>query len=442
MLSRDTIAAIATAPGRSAIGIVRLSGTHLGSFAEALTGARLPPRVATRVAFCSVAGEAIDEGIALYFPAPASYTGEDVLELQGHGGTTVLRRILARCFELGARAATPGEFTQRAFINGKLDLLQAESVIDLIDASTEAAARSAMRSLQGEFSRVVRNVADQILEVRALLEATLDFPEEDVEALARSDAEARIARAAEQLEQILQTARQGMLLREGIRVVLAGAPNVGKSSVLNRLAGEERAIVTEIPGTTRDTIRESISLDGVPVHVIDTAGLRQSDDPVERIGIERARRAIENADLVLHLRDATQDRRPTAVSELPAGPPCITVFNKIDLSGDPPRLDREGVRASVWLSAKSGLGFDHLRQAILDFAGWNGAEEGVFLARERHLEALNAARTHALAAKAGAGLELMAEELRLAHRALASLTGEVTADDLLGVIFQRFCIGK
>jgi tRNA modification GTPase len=445
MSDRHTIAAIATAPGRGGIGVVRVSGRNLESLIEALTGAPVAPRRAGLRRFLDAHGETIDQGIALFYPAPASYTGEDVLELQGHGGPVVLRVLLQRCVELGARLAEPGEFTRRAFLNGKLDLAQAESVVDLIDATTTQAARCAVRSLQGEFSLRIDALTAEIVPLRMLVEATLDFPEEDVDALDRADAQQRLARVRAALADVLAAARQGSLMREGLHVVLAGAPNVGKSSLLNRLAGEDLSIVTDVPGTTRDTIRQVIDLGGVPAYVIDTAGLRESDDPVERIGIERAWKAIASADAIVLLTDAVSVAPPadTIADRLPAGVPRIHVINKIDLAGVPARTEPGEAGARVWLSAKTGEGVDALRHALLHAVGWEGHPESAFLARARHLEALNTASSHlAAAAKWPAQLELFAEELRLAHEALTSITGVFTADDLLGEIFSRFCIGK
>jgi tRNA modification GTPase len=444
MPARDTIAAIATAPGRAGIGIVRISGPDLARLTEHIIGRALPPRTATLTPFRDAGGEAIDEGIALFFSAPRSYTGEDVLELHGHGGPVVLRRLLQRCLELGARVAQPGEFTQRAYHNGKLDLLQAEGVIDLIDATTTQAARSAMRSLHGEFSGAIQGLMTQLVELRALLEATLDFPEEDVDALDRQRVEEKLARVRGALEEVLQAARQGSLLREGMHIVLAGAPNVGKSSLLNRLAGEDLAIVTDVPGTTRDPVRQALEVEGVPVHVVDTAGLREPGDAVERIGIERAWGAIERADVVVHVLDAAAvtEADRAILSRLPGTLPRITVLNKIDLLGRRPSTERTGGDVTVSLSAKTGAGIDLLRRALLDQAGWRDFGETAFLARQRHLEALDTARDELEAAARHGEPELVAEHLRRAHEALGAITGEFTADDLLGEIFGRFCIGK
>lgn len=458
---KDPIVAIATAPGRGGIGIVRLSGADLAPVIEAVLGARakaLAPRHATFASFLDAAGEPIDEGIALLFAAPHSYTGETVLELQAHGSPVVLRLLLARCLEagraIGLRLAEPGEFTRRAFLNDRMDLAQAEAVADLIDASTAAAARSATRSLAGEFSREVHALTEALTELRALVEATLDFPEEEIEFLEASDARGRLAAIRARLAQLLARARQGAVLREGLGVALIGQPNVGKSSLLNALAGEDLAIVTPVAGTTRDKIAQQVEVDGIPLNVIDTAGLRETADPVERIGIERTWAEIERADVVLHLVDAAA-RDPAAqaadaaiearVRERAPRAPVLTVFNKVDLTEQPARADGD----SIWLSALTGAGLDALRARLLAIAGWESAAsaEHAFLARERHLQALAAAQSHLDAASEHAAqgnrqLELLAEELRLAGQRLGEITGEVTADDLLGRIFARFCIGK
>ena len=421
---------------------MRVSGPDVPRIARAILG-RLPePRLATFGAFADV-----DEGIALFFPAPHSYTGEPVVELQGHGGPVVLRLLLARCIELGARLAAPGEFTQRAFLNGKLDLAQAESVADLIDASTAEAARCALRSLQGEFSQRIEAMVQALIELRMLVEATLDFPEEDVEFLEQANARAKLEGIRQQLTQVMAASRQGSLLRVGIHVVIAGQPNVGKSSLMNCLAGVELAIVTDIPGTTRYAIRETINVHGVPLHIIDTAGLRDPRDPVEKIGISKTWDAIAKADLVLWVSDAT--RAETMATEavlaarLPAGVPQLRVVNKIDLVGIPPQRQTLAKGAEIALSAKTGAGIELLQTAMLEAVGWGGSGEGMFMARERHLQALQTASQHLeLAASRGNALELFAEELKLAQQALASITGEFTADDLLGKIFSHFCIGK
>jgi tRNA modification GTPase len=439
---RDVIAAVATAPGRAGIGVVRLSGPDLRPITQRLLG-RLPhPRRAVRASFLDAEGRAIDDGLALYFPAPRSYTGEDVLELQGHGGPVVLSMVLARCVALGARPAEPGEFTRRAFLNNRLDLAQAESVADLIDASTEAAARSALRSLQGEFSARVHRVADSLVELRMLVEATLDFPEEEIDPADREDAARRLALVSAALAEALAGARQGSLLRSGIHVVLAGQPNVGKSSLLNRLAGEELAIVTPIAGTTRDAVRQGIQIEGVPIVVVDTAGLRETEDEVERIGIARTWSEIERADVLLLLVDARSGvtaADEAIVANLPEKLVRVAVHNKIDLAG---RAAGESGDA-IHLSARTGEGIDLLRRRLLEAAGWRDAGAGTFMARERHVAALVGARDRLAAAGAVIDRpELFAEELRLAHAALAEITGEFTADDLLGEIFSRFCIGK
>lgn len=442
MSNPETIAAIATAPGRAGIGVVRLSGTSLADLAEILCGKTLSARVASLCDFRDQTGIAIDQGLALFFPAPYSYTGEDVLELQGHGGPVVLQQLLKRCLALGARVAAPGEFSKRAYLNGKMDLAQAEAVADLIDAATEQAVRCAQRSLHGEFSAEIQNVARLLVELRALTEATLDFPEEEIDTGTRDDQTNRLRAIQEKLHALLQSASQGSLLREGALVVLAGQPNAGKSSLLNRLAGEEVAIVTDIPGTTRDAIRQSINLQGVPLHVIDTAGLRDSDDPVEKIGIARTWAAIEKADLAILVIDATlgetkEDR--AILSRLPPGLRCLHAYNKSDLAGQ--ASGRSG--DTVTLSAKTGEGLDALRAAIAEAIGWQGDSEGVFMARARHLDAMRLAEAGLQqAATQLLRQELFAEELRRAHEALMSITGEITSDDLLGEIFSRFCIGK
>jgi tRNA modification GTPase len=440
------IAAIATASGRGGIGVVRVSGPDLLPFAEVLGGRRPEPRHATLCTFREADGSAIDQGILLYFPAPHSFTGEDVLELQAHGGPVVLQMLLARCLELGARLAEPGEFSQRAFLNDKLDLVQAEAVADLIEAGTAAAARSAVRSLSGEFSREVRALVARLTELRMLVEATLDFPEEEIDVLRDTDAAQRLTGICGDLSSLLARARAGSLLRSGLHVVLAGLPNVGKSSLLNRLAGEERAIVTEVAGTTRDALRETIQVEGIPLHIIDTAGLRDTDDVVEKIGVERAWQEIGRADVVLQLVDARCGETPAdhAIAvRLPAGVERIVVENKCDLAATAAARFTQGGHVHLRLSAKSGEGMVLLHDELLRVAGWSGHGEDVVLARGRHLEALGvAAEKSALAARRLDRIELCAEELRLAQEALSRITGEFTADDLLGEIFSRFCIGK
>jgi len=445
-----TIAAIATAPGRGGIGVVRVSGRDLKGWMLEMFGRALTPRHAHYLPFCAADGETLDEGIALYFNAPHSYTGEDVVELQGHGGPAVLRRILDRCLAIGTadgmRLAEPGEFTQRAFLNERIDLAQAEGVADLIEASSEAAARGAMRSLSGVFSDRVNGLADRIVHLRMLVEATLDFPEEEIEFLEKYQARPLLDTLASDLNAMIAQARQGVILREGLHVVLAGQPNVGKSSLLNALAGEDIAIVTPIAGTTRDKVVQAIHLDGVPLHIVDTAGLRDTDDTVESIGIERTWREIERADVIVHLQDARQpeDVLDTAIAaRLPAGTPMLEVFNKIDLL--PVAFDAQDNQIGV--SAQRGDGLDALKARLLSIAGWNPGAESPWLARERHLVALQAAADHLELARSHAEhddrvLDLFAEELRLAHLSLTRITGQFTSDDLLGEIFSNFCIGK
>ncbi|PXW29647.1 tRNA uridine-5-carboxymethylaminomethyl(34) synthesis GTPase MnmE [Paraburkholderia caballeronis] len=460
----DPIVAIATAPGRGGIGVVRVSAGRAGAagaetLMRALTGQQLAPRHASYVPFVDGEGNVLDRGIALYFPAPHSYTGEHVVELQGHGGPIVLQLVLQRCVDagraFGLRLAEPGEFTRRAFLNDKLDLAQAEAVADLIEASTEAAARSAGRSLDGAFSRDIHAIVDDVVTLRMLVEATLDFPEEEIDFLEAADARGKLAAIRARLAHVLADARQGALLREGLSVVLAGQPNVGKSSLLNALAGAELAIVTPVAGTTRDKISQTIQIEGIPLHVIDTAGLRDTDDEVEKIGIERTWSEIGRADVVLHLLDAragvTEEDRAIA-ARFPANVPVVRVYNKTDLAGVPASVcagaEADGVAdCEVRLSAKSGDGIALLRAELLRIAGWQADAQSVYLARERHLIALRAARDHLDQAAAHAdqnaqALDLFAEELRLAQEELNSITGEFTSDDLLGVIFSRFCIGK
>jgi tRNA modification GTPase len=441
-----TIAAIATPPGRGGIGVVRVSGAELAPLARQLIGRVPTPRRAERAVFRDSTGREIDEGLALYFPAPRSYTGEDVLELHGHGGPVVMQMLLRRCLDLGARVAEPGEFTRRAFLADKLDLAQAEAVADLIDAATESAARCAVRSLKGEFSDAIHALETQLVELRMLVEATLDFPEEDLDPLDRAATRHRLDRVTGEVDRALSQARQGSLLRTGLHVVLAGSPNVGKSSLLNRLAGEERAIVTPLPGTTRDTVRESIQIGGVPLNIVDTAGLRDTADEIERLGIERTWREIERADLLLLVVEARAGVSPgdeAVVAKLPARLRRVVVHNKIDLAGRAPGVIHGPDGEHVFLSAMTGEGVDRLRETLLALAGFESREEDLFMARERHLDALRRARRHlADAAEAFRRPELFAEELRLAHHALQEITGEFTADDLLGEIFSRFCIGK
>lgn len=451
----DPIVAIATAPGRGAVGIVRASGQDLAPLVRALCGRKLVPRHATYGPLLDAAGAAIDQALALHFPAPDSYTGEEVLELQAHGGPVVLQLLLARCLEAGAslglRLAEPGEFTERAFLNGKLDLAQAEAVADLIDASTETAARSAGRALAGAMSEQVDALARELVQLRTLVEATLDFPEEEIDFLERADARGRLQSIADRLDKLLLRTRQGVLLREGLRVVLAGQPNVGKSSLLNALAGAELAIVTAVPGTTRDRISETIQIQGVPLHVTDTAGLReQAQDEVERIGIGRSWHAIADADVVIFLHDLTrrgdaeyEQAEALIAARLPAGTPQLQVHNKADAAA----AVGASSESDIVLSARTGDGLERLREALLQAAGWQSAPEGLFIARNRHVRALREAQAHIARALAHAAqrdqvLELLAEELRLAHEHLGSITGVFSADDLLGEIFKSFCIGK
>jgi tRNA modification GTPase len=438
-IARDTIAAIATPPGRGGIGVVRLSGPKVSAIATSLLGQIPEPRHATVASFRDLGGERIDDGIALYFPAPHSYTGEAVLELQGHGGPVVMQALLAACLEAGARLADPGEFTRRAFLEGKLDLAQAEAVADLIDAASREAARSALRSLSGEFSAAIHAVVARLTELRALTEAMLDFPEEDVDSFHRDDAANKLASVRDELADLLAKSRQGNLLATGIRVVIAGRPNVGKSSLLNRLVGDERAIVTPVAGTTRDALREPIEIGGLPMVIVDTAGLRAPADEIEQLGMERTRRELASADVVLAVFEAGSDIEP--LENLPDAAARVEVFNKLDLA---PRFrSPESSHAVVAVSAKTGAGMDSLRDAILRAAGWSSTGESVFLARERHLSALGRARSHLEEAqRESRRWEFFAEELRLAQAALGEITGELSADDLLGEIFSRFCIGK
>jgi tRNA modification GTPase len=421
---------------------VRISGPRAQEICASIAVRVPPPRVATYSPFSDIDGAVIDEGLVLYFPGPRSYTGEDVIELQGHGGPVVMHQLLRRCLALGARLADPGEFTRRAFLNDRLDLAQAESVADLIDASSVEAARSAARSLTGVFSDRVHGLVHALTDLRMHVEACIDFPEEEIDPANRAEQATKLAEIRGLLRALMAEARQGQVLREGLTVVLAGRPNVGKSSLLNRLAGEDLAIVTPIAGTTRDYVRATIALEGVPIHLIDTAGLRATEDEVERVGVERTWAALETAGAALFITEAGSGIADPGDTELlarlPAGVPVIRVANKADLCADAP------LPAGVFrVSAKTGLGVDALRNALLEVAGWKPHGEGLFMARERHVRALKDADAHLeAAAKAGEAFELMAEELRLAQVALGSITGEVSADDLLGVIFSRFCVGK
>jgi tRNA modification GTPase len=444
-----TIAAIATAPGRGGIGVVRVSGQGCVAIAEALLGRVPAPRTAELHRFRDAAGEPIDEGIALYFPAPASFTGEDVLELQGHGGPVVMDLLLRRVLELGARLAEPGEFTQRAFLNDKLDLAQAEAVADLIDSGSAQAARAALRSLQGEFSSQVHDLAEAVLELRMWVEAAIDFPEEDVDFLGDRALEARLDFIRRRFAELAETARQGTLLRDGLTLVIAGRPNAGKSSLLNRLAGYDAAIVTPIAGTTRDVLRERIEIDGLPLHVLDTAGLRESPDEVEAEGIRRAHRELARADRVLFVVDASDPAAVAAIAAdlaaLPTDAPRTVVLNKIDRIDGEPRIEPcEPVQ--LHLSAATGAGLELLRQHLKDCVGFHATGAGALSARARHLDALRRARAHVeeahrLLTERHAG-ELVAQELTDAQKQLGEITGEVSSDDLLGRIFTSFCIGK
>jgi tRNA modification GTPase len=443
----DTIAATATAPGRGGIGIVRVSGRDCRRIAEGVLGRVPAPRTAELHRFLDAAGEPIDEGIAIYFPGPASFTGEDVLELQGHGGPVVMDLLLGRVLALGARVAEPGEFTQRAFLNDKLDLAQAEAVADLIDSGSAQAARAALRSLQGEFSSQVHDLAESVLELRMWVEAAIDFPEEEVDFLGDRALGARLEFIRRRFAELAETARQGTLLRDGLTIVIAGRPNAGKSSLLNRLAGYDAAIVTPVPGTTRDVLRERIEIDGLPLHVLDTAGLRESPDEVEIEGIRRAHREIERADRVLFVVDAADPQAVAAIdadlAALPTDAPRTIVFNKIDRAGGEPRIEPD---KRLHLSAATGAGLELLRQHLKDCVGFHPSGVGVLSARTRHLDALRRARAHVeeahrLLVERHAG-ELVAQELTDAQKQLGEITGEVTSEDLLGRIFASFCIGK
>lgn len=448
IVPRETIAAIATAAGRGGIGVVRVSGKGLAALAQAILGKVPAPRSAALATFRDGAGFPIDQGIALFFPQPHSYTGEDVLELQGHGGTAVLQRLLQRCISLGCRLAKPGEFTERAFLNGKLDLAQAESVADLIEASSAEAAKSAIKSLTGEFSNRVHALAGGLTELRMHVEACIDFPEEEINPADRMLQQTKLQHLRALQANLAREAKQGAVLRDGLTVALIGRPNVGKSSLLNRLAGEEVAIVTPIAGTTRDQVRATILVRGVPIHLIDTAGLRDTEDAVEKIGIERSWMAVEKAGAALLIAEAGEmigQNEAEILSKLPAALPVAWVYNKIDMHGQ--RSERaksdEDRHATIKLSALTGEGVELVREWLLETAGWQPSGEGVFMARERHLIALKLAENHLNAAiERTEQFELFAEELRLAQLALSSITGEFTPDDLLGEIFGKFCIGK
>lgn len=447
VLTSSTIAAVATPPGRGGVGIVRVSGSQkaISNIAQAIIGHLPPPRKATYQPFLDANQHVLDDGIALYFPAPHSFTGEDVLELQGHGGRVVLDMIMKRCLELGAEMAKPGEFSERAFLNDKLDLAQAEAISDLIDSSSEQAARSAIRSLQGEFSAKVNNLLEAMIHLRMYVEAALDFPDEEIDFLADKSVFNKLLTIQQELKALTQTAKQGSLLRDGMHLVIAGRPNAGKSSLLNALAGQSTAIVTEIAGTTRDVLRESINLDGMPLHIVDTAGLRESNDPVEKIGIQRAWEEIEKADLIILLIDSTTgfaEEEQAILDQLPKDAPMLQVFNKIDQSTERQNSDTD----SLYISAKYGEGIEELKQALKQRMGYQSEAESTFIARRRHLHALDETkeavdRAEIQLKEFNAG-ELMAEELRIAQEALGRITGAFTADDLLGEIFSSFCIGK
>jgi tRNA modification GTPase len=448
--STDTICAVATPPGSGGLGIVRISGPEVPEISLGILGPLPAPRHATLADFSDSNGEVIDSGIALYFPAPHSFTGEDVLELQGHGGTYILQRLMQRVLELGARAARPGEFSERAFLNDKLDLVQAEAIADLIESGSEGAARAAQRSLQGVFSTQVHKLQEEFTSLRVFVEAAIDFPDEEIDFLAESDVLQRVKTAGRHLSELLAGARQGRLLRDGIVLAIVGRPNAGKSSLLNALSGQESAIVTEIPGTTRDVLREQIDLEGIPVHVADTAGIRETSDLIEAEGVRRARQALEAADIVLLIKDTSEQESPEEdlITELPPGVATIIVGNKIDLLTAQKRrkIESETDQKQLWISAKTGQGMDVLRSRIREAVGATDQAEGSFSARQRHTYALKRAGKHLAAGHQAMELEqageLLAEELRLAQQALGEITGEMLPDDLLGEIFSSFCIGK
>ena len=454
MYQNDTIVAQATAPGRGGVGILRVSGPHCEAVAQAVLGKVPRLRYAEYLPFLDEQGQVLDQGIALLFKGPNSFTGEDVLELQGHGGPMVLDMLLRRILLLpGIRTARPGEFSERAFLNDKLDLAQAEAIADLIEATSEQAARSALHSLQGDFSRRINELVEELIRLRIYVEAAIDFPEEEIDFLSDGKVAGDLYAVIDRLAQVQQEARQGALLREGMKVVIAGRPNAGKSSLLNALAGRESAIVTEIAGTTRDVLREHIHIDGMPLHIIDTAGLRHTEDAVEKIGIERAWAEIAQADRVLFLVDGTTTQAvdprqiwPEFVERLPGHIGMTLVRNKADLTGEPLATSEEQGHPVYRISAKTGLGLDALRQHLKACMGYQGSVEGGFMARRRHLEAINHADEHLQLAKEQlevyAAGELVAEELRLAQEFLSEITGQFTSDDLLGRIFSSFCIGK
>jgi tRNA modification GTPase len=444
----DTICAVATPPGRGGVGIIRASGPAAAHIASSLLGAAPKARHAHYARFRDSGGELLDEGLLLYFPAPASFTGEDVVELHGHGGPVVLDRVLQRVLELGGRLARPGEFSERAFLNGKLDLAQAEAIADLIAAGSEESARAAMRSLQGDFSKTIQELVDALIELRVYVESAIDFPDEEIDFLSDGEIETRLATIEVRLADVFKSAQRGQLLRDGMTVVIAGRPNAGKSSLLNGLAGYDAAIVTEIAGTTRDVLREHIHIDGMPLHVIDTAGLRDSVDPVEQEGIRRAWQAIEQADRILLLADDREglgEVERSILDKLPADIGVTVIRNKIDLSGAPAGINESGDAVEVRLSALTGDGLPLLREHLKTSMGFDG-QSGGFLARRRHLDALARAETHLLTGRRQLQIhqagELLAEDLRRAQAALSEITGEFTSDDLLGEIFSSFCIGK
>ncbi|MGC1519971.1 MAG: tRNA uridine-5-carboxymethylaminomethyl(34) synthesis GTPase MnmE [Steroidobacteraceae bacterium] len=457
MNSPDTIVAVASAAGRGAVGVIRVSGPQVPQIAAGILGALPAARHAQFSRFLDAQGRTVDEGLALYFPSPASYTGEHVLELQGHGGTRVVDMLLKRLLELGCRMARPGEFSERAYLNGKIDIAQAEAIADLIDAGTTAAARAAVRSMQGEFSARVADLRSRITALRTYVEAAIDFPDEEIDFLSGDALSQRLAAVFAAFESITAAARQGALLREGLNVVIAGKPNAGKSSLLNKLAEDEVAIVTDVPGTTRDVLRRQVHVDGLPVNLIDTAGLRTAVDAIEAEGVRRARSEIAKADRVLYVLDAAHDGVAgrdgpggwsAELEQLPAEVPVTLVFNKVDLSGTPPRFDAAGAAGPprVYLSALTGAGLSLLRDHLKDSAGYQDSESGAFAARRRHLDALGRARRHVQDAaeilNSTRAFELFAEDLRLAQQALGEITGEFTSEDLLGEIFSSFCIGK
>lgn len=443
---KDTIAAIATPPGNGGVGIIRVSGSLVSEIAARLLTKHLSPRLAIFSSFLDADRTVIDSGIALFFPGPASYTGEDVLELQAHGGAVVLDMVLRRVLSLGARLANPGEFTERAFLNNKVDLAQAEAVADLIESSTEQSARSAQLSMQGVFSSLINDLVEELIKLRTYVEAAIDFVEEEIDFLSDGVVESHIIDLINRIEQIQQTAKQGRLLRDGMTVVLAGKPNAGKSSLLNALAGFEAAIVTDIAGTTRDVLREKIQLNGMPLHIIDTAGLRDSDNVVEQEGIRRAHQEIRKADLILLLIDAREPDTDTLRQTLPDNIPITEVYNKIDLLGRSPEMIETAAGSQIYLSIKTGAGMSLLTQHLKQCVGYNDNTQHIFIARRRHLEALNQAHAFMVNAlyqlQANHAGELVAEDLRQAQNTLSEITGQFTSEDLLGKIFSSFCIGK